>query len=150
MRVATAMLVWALCAGAGWGQERVKEVLVDDSAPLVENRAQFNYPAGPVTLKEIVVKNAPSEREIREGTTRAHPKPVIHIANNGDQTAHILVTVILEDDQGTPLLKCTKTTKVDEGEQDDTQTLCWLESMPAGDYAKVKTVHLVGRVSPRH
>lgn len=153
MRVSTVIRLAVACllyAGGARAAEPVKELDVDKAFPVLNGEAaELNLEAGPIVFTKLLLRNPPSEEEIREATNdNAHPKPVVYITNNGSSKARILITVSLEDGQGKVFLKCTKTAKVDAGEKDDSANLCWIENMKVADWPKVKLAHLVAHVSP--
>ncbi len=146
MRVSTAIRVVVVCLLAV-GVARATDF--DKSYPIKGNLVEMNLDVGNgVTLARIEIRNTPTIEDIQKGgNEKCRVKPSLYLVNKSNADIRIFTTVTLEDGQGNVFLKCSKSTKVDAGENDDSQNLCWMEYMLCKDWPTTKVLHLAGNVS---
>ena len=136
------------CVTIGGGYGPVEEYTVDQAIPLgPDASAEVNLRAGPFEIVKVLVRNAPTEKDVLEdkrGTDRSHPKPVIVARSFAKETARVTLASILEDEDGQPLMTCSgrKDQDLDGGTTDDWNT-CFLEAIRTADWPRVKFFHLI-------
>ena len=140
-------LAAALSAAPAANDDQVFEYFIDESIPLpADGVASLSIQAGPVTITQVRIRNAPTKRDLRENPTghdRSHPKPAVTGQSSDDVNLQIVVS--LEDDAGNSFMSCRRKVGLDEGDSDEIN-LCTTESMYTHDWPSLRILHLSARV----
>jgi hypothetical protein len=116
-------------------------------------RVDLNLKAGPVTFTEVIIRNPPNSKDIKEAETKnpgdnCHPKIAVGVSNDGKEEMKFRVVVSFEDSEGNVYLKCDKDDSIDSGSDNDHSNLCWLDSMKTIDWPKLTQIRVVAEVDP--
>ncbi|HET6439202.1 MAG TPA: hypothetical protein VFG59_14130 [Anaeromyxobacter sp.] len=136
------------CATSGGGRGQMREYRIDEAIPLgPEASADVSIKAGPFELVRVLVRNAPTEKDVLEDTRktdRSHPKPTIVARSTAEETAMVTLASILEDEHGEPLMTCSgrRAQELVGGVTDDWNT-CFLEAIRTADWPRVKYFHAI-------
>jgi len=130
------------CARSGGRRGQMRGYQIDEAIPLgPEASADVSMKAGPFELVNVLVRNAPTEKDVLEDarrTDRSHPQPTIVARSTAQETAMVTLASILEDEHGEPLMTCGRRAQELVGGVTDGWNTCILESVRTADWPRVR------------
>lgn len=148
MRMTKVILpILALLVTAG-GARAAEELERDETFPLQDNQAEPKLELGKIVLSRIQVRDVPSAAEIAKANDKYHcnVSPIVVLTNDGHHDANVDLKLTLEDDQGTVLLKCSRSIEIEEGDENKEYGVCTRGRIKTLDWPKVTKAHLVVHV----